>query len=219
MKRISTKKLVMLAVIAALAFASVSLIRIPAVLFLKYEPKDVFIALAGFIFDPLAAFVVSLVVSVVEMFTISDTGIIGAIMNLLSSCAFACTASFIYKKAHNMKGAVIGLVSAIIVTTSVMLLWNYFMVPLYTPAFSREQVAGMLVPVFLPFNVIKGSINAALIILVYKPIVTALRKARLLPSSQSVAPKNRKLSVGVAVVAILVIITCVLFILSFQNII
>lgn len=219
MKRISTKKLVMLAVIAALAFASVSLIRIPAVLFLKYEPKDVFITLAGFIFDPLSSFVVSLVVSVVEMFTISDTGIIGAIMNLISSCAFACTASFIYKKAHNMKGAVIGLISAIIVTTSVMLLWNYFMVPLYTPAFSRETVAGMLVPVFLPFNIIKGSINSALILLVYKPIVTALRKARLLPSSQSVSPKNKKLSLGVTIVAIMVIITCVLFILSFQNII
>ncbi|MGN1344084.1 MAG: ECF transporter S component, partial [Traorella sp.] len=86
-----TKKLTMIAMLVAAAFVAVSLFRIPIVLFLKYEPKDVIITIGGFLFGPLTAFLVSLFVSIIEMFTISDTGIIGAIMNLLSSCAFACT--------------------------------------------------------------------------------------------------------------------------------
>ena len=36
--------------------------------FLKYEPKDVIIALGGFIFGPVEAFLISLAVSIVEMF-------------------------------------------------------------------------------------------------------------------------------------------------------
>ena len=212
------KTIAMLAVIAALSFCAVTLIWIPVVMFLKYEPKDVFITLGGFIFGPMAAFSVSLVVSVIEMFTISDTEWIGAIMNLISSCAFACTASFIYKKVHSMKGAVLGLASGVALTTALMLLWNYVMTPIYL-GYPREAVADMLLPVFLPFNLIKGSINAALILLVYKPIVTALRKARLLPPSEGQNGGNKKLSLGMAFVSILIIATCVLFILSFQEII
>ena len=30
-------------------------------------------------------------------------------MNALATCAFCCTASFVYKKIHTKKGAVIGL--------------------------------------------------------------------------------------------------------------
>ena len=61
------KKMVLMAMLAAMAYIAVALIRIPAVLFLKYEPKDVIITIGGFLLGPIAAFVVSLVVSLVEM--------------------------------------------------------------------------------------------------------------------------------------------------------
>ena len=47
------------------------------------------------------------------MFTVSDTGPIGCIMNVLATCAFCCTAAFVYKKFHTRKGAVIGLAWAL----------------------------------------------------------------------------------------------------------
>ena len=52
-----TRKIAMLGVLAALSYLSVVLINIPVVSvdFLKYEPKDVVIALGGFMFGPLPA--------------------------------------------------------------------------------------------------------------------------------------------------------------------
>ncbi len=77
--------------------------------FLQLDLKDTVICIGGFVFGPLAAAVISMVVAVVEMFTYSDTGIIGCIMNMLATVSFCCTASFVYKKVHTKKGAVLGL--------------------------------------------------------------------------------------------------------------
>ena len=96
-KRFSTKELTMLAMISAIAYVLVSTIRIPVVLFLKYEPKDVIITIGGFLMGPCAVLITSGVVSLIEMFSISDTGIIGCIMNFLSTCSFACVAALVYK--------------------------------------------------------------------------------------------------------------------------
>ena len=41
----------------------------------------------------------------------------------------------------------------------------------------------MLASVFLPFNLIKSGINAGLTLLLYKPLIGALRAARLVPQS------------------------------------
>lgn len=46
----------------------------------------------------MASFCVSVIVSTIEMMTISETGILGCIMNILSPCSFAGVASAIYKK-------------------------------------------------------------------------------------------------------------------------
>ncbi len=163
----------------ALAFIAVATIRIPVVLFLHYEPKDTIIALAGFILGPLYSAAISVTVSLIEMFTISADGYIGAIMNVLSTCSFAVTASFIYKKRRNMSGAVIGLLTGIIFMTTLMLLWNYCLTPIYM-GIERKTVAGMLIPYFLPFNLLKGGLNMAFTLLLYKPVVTALHKTGLL---------------------------------------
>jgi len=80
-----TKRLTSLALLSAMAYIAVFLVRIPVVSFLKYEPKDVIITVGGFLFGPLSAFIISLVTALLEMVTISETGIIGCIMNLLSS--------------------------------------------------------------------------------------------------------------------------------------
>ena len=207
-----TKKLVLMAMLAALAYIVMVVGRIPisTVSFLKYDPKDVVITVGGFILGPVSAFIVSLVVSLIEMVTVSETGPIGALMNVLSTCAFACTAAAVYKKNRTLKGAVVGLVSGVILMTGIMLLWNYFITPIYM-GYPREAVAAMLVPVFLPFNLIKGGINAGLTLLLYKPIVGALRKAKLAPPTSSTAPKAVR--PGFVMFAAVVLITFVLLFL------
>lgn len=210
----SVKKMVLLAMLAAVAYMMVSLIRIPVVLFLKYEPKDVVITIGGFLLGPMASFIISLVVSLLEMVTISDTGPIGAIMNLLSTCTYACTAAFIYKKKHTLNGAVTGLGIGTVTMAAAMLLWNYLITPLYMTGTSRADVAGMLIPVFLPFNLLKAGLNSAFILALYKPLVTALRKTGLIPEQKSNSGGSK---VGLYIFAGLLLITCILLILVLQG--
>ena len=51
-----TKKLTTIGMLCALAYAAVVVGRIPLVLFLKYDPKDVIIVIGGLIFGPLTSF-------------------------------------------------------------------------------------------------------------------------------------------------------------------
>ena len=209
----SVKKMVLLAMMAAIAYVVMCFIRIPVVMFLKYEPKDVIITIAGFLFGPLSSFIISFIVSLVEMVTVSDTGPIGALMNLLSTCCFACTASFIYKRNRTMVGAIVSLVIGCVIMVAAMLLWNWLITPIYL-GYEREIVAGMLVPVFLPFNLLKGGLNTAFVLFLYKPLVTALRKTGMIETREQ-APSNSK--TGVYLLGLVLLVTCVLLLLVFQG--
>lgn len=211
-----TQKLTTIGMLCALAYVVVVVGRIPLVLFLKYDPKDVIIAISGLIFGPLASFFTSLVVSFVEMFTISDNGILGFIMNVISSCSFACTAAFIYKKRKSLSGAIIGLLCGWVLMAAVMMIWNYLVTPIYM-GYPREAVVKLLLPAFLPFNLIKGGLNAALTMLLYKPVITALRKTHLV-EAEAQAPKAR-VNAGVVITALFVIATCVGFVFSLNGVI
>lgn len=217
-RKLDTKTMITLGILAALSYILMFVARIPIVGFLKYDPKDIIITIAGFIYGPMAALMISVVVSVVEMFTVSDTGVIGLIMNVVSTFAFACTASFIYSKKKTMSGAAIGLISGCLLATGVMILWNYLITPVYM-GLERSAVAAMLVPMFLPFNLLKGGLNAAFTLLLYKPLVTALRKSRLVPESENKTASSRRVNFGVMAVAVLVIATCTLCVLAYNNVI
>ena len=211
-----TKKLTTIGMLCALAYVAVVVGRIPLVLFLKYDPKDVIIVIGGLIFGPLTSFVVTVIVSVVQMFTISGTGILGCIMNIISSCSFACTAAFIYKKKHKLSGALVGLFCGWACQVVVMMIWNYLVAPIYM-GYPREAIVELLIPAFLPFNLIKGGLNAAITMLLYKPVITALRRSNLIESKQDSG--KMQINIGVLLVALLMLITCVLMILSFNDII
>ena len=208
------RRLCVMAMLCALAFAAVALIRIPVVLFLKYEPKDVLLAMGGFMFGPLAGIGMSVAVALVELVTVSDTGLIGLLMNVLSSCLFVGVSSAIYHRKKSIEIAVVGLAVAAVATTGGMLLWNYLITPLYMNV-SREQIAGMLLSVFLPFNLLKSAINGTLTVLLYKHVVSALRAARLLPPAESGGKKKHT----PWIVALFVLASLVLLLLSWMGII
>ena len=209
------KKITVAAMLCALSYVLMCLCRIPVVLFLKYDPKDIVIALGGLIYGPMMTVAVSLVVSLVEMITVSDTGLIGFVMNVLSTCTFATVASLIYKKWHSVKGALAGLLCGVAVTVAAMMLWNALVTPLYMQV-PRETVIELLIPAFLPFNLLKAGLNASLTFLLYRPVVTALRKARLIPPSQGGQKKNL---LPLTLVVSLLVVTCVLVILAFNGVI
>lgn len=214
----STKKIVMTGMFSALAYALTclgNLIPIKVAGFLDYDPKDIIIVIAGFIVGPIPTIIISTITALLELITISTTGPIGFLMNIISSCAFALPASVIYHKKRTFSGAVIGLCTGVVSMTVTMVLWNYLITPLYM-GIDRSVVAGMLATVFLPFNLIKGALNASLAMLLYKPVVKAMRGARLLDSSEG---KKGNVKVLLIVVCVLLVSACVLGLLVMGGII
>lgn len=225
MRERTTYRLASLAMLSAIAYAVMLVMSpfgriMPAAPFLKYEAKDVIIAMGGFIFGPVPALAVSAVVALVEMITISESGPIGCVMNFLASATFACTAALIYKKKRTAAGALAGLVCASLVMTAVMMLWNYIVTPIYQNV-PREVVAGMMLPVFMPFNLIKSGLNTALALMLYKPLVRALRAARLLPrpdagakpaEGEAAPQQGFRIHPGVWMTAVLLLATCLTYI-------
>lgn len=214
-----TKQLTTTAMLCAIAYILMVVGRLPisTVDFFRYDPKDIVIAMGGFIFGPLTAVIMSVIVSFFEMITVSTTGPIGFVMNVVQSCTFAGVAALFYKKNHSLKGAVRGLVAGCFLSVVVMLLWNYFLTPIYM-GMPREAVAEMMIPVILPFNFLKGSINVSLTILLYKHIVTALRKANLVSPSTEERPEKSYV-MHIFIVSLLLLAFCVFIILKNKGII
>lgn len=148
--------------------------------FLSFDPKDAMIVMAGFAIGPWAAVGITFACALLELITISTTGIIGFVMNVISSLCFALVPAILYKKNRSFKSAIIGLAISSAVTVAAMLLWNALITPLYMKV-PREAVLDMLLPVFLPFNLLKCLINTSIVVFFYKHIMKVLRKIKLIP--------------------------------------
>jgi uncharacterized membrane protein YbaN (DUF454 family) len=154
------------------------------------------------------------------MITISETWLYGFIINVLSTTAFSITASAIYRKKRDILGSVLGLVSAVCATTAVMLLANLLITPYYMGV-DMETVAGLIPKLLLPFNFMKSVLNASLVMLIYKPIVTALRRARAVKSSAQSAAYNfdrRSLAVMFISLAVMAVSLVVFFVVMGADI-
>ncbi|MCI5773231.1 MAG: ECF transporter S component [Erysipelotrichaceae bacterium] len=177
------KKITTLGVLCSLAVIAnlvVSFPIIPAVAFLRYDPKDIIIVIGGFIYGPLSAMVMSLITSFIEVLYRNAGGniLIDILMNVISTCSLACIAAYYYKKHHDRKGAIKGLLIGAAVSILAMCLWNYIVTPIYY-GMPRSVVAAMILPGILPFNLIKNGINVVIVIYLYKPIVNLLRRNNL----------------------------------------
>ena len=193
----------------------------PPVMFLDFDFKHVVVCIGGFTFGPMAAAIIGILASFIEFITFSGTGPFGFLMNALGTCSFCCTASWVYKRNHSKKGAVLGLSAGLVVMVIVMLLWNYLITPIYMTVngelVTRAQVAAMLPTLFLPFNLAKGGMNMAATLLLYKPVVTALRKSGLVPPSQSA--ESKKLNLGFLLFSLALLATVVTFALVLAGVI
>lgn len=214
------KMIAAMAMLTALAVVADIFLRLPNIAgFLTYEPKDVILTIGAFIFGPVAGLIMALVVCTVEMITVSSTGVIGLLMNFLASATFVGVASVIYYRKKTMSRAVIGLAAGSLSMIAVMLLWNYIMTPIFMGV-PREAVLDMFLPVLIPFNGIKALLNSALVLLLYKGVVTALRKTKLIPTRDSNDGTNKKANtIIVVVVSAALVITLVFVLLSFAKII
>lgn len=177
------RNLVGIALFAALAYGVTFVFRLP-ISFLTFDAKDAIITVAGFIYGPLASVAIAWIAALLEFITISSTGLYGFLMNGISSACFAGVAALLYKLMRTARGAVLSLVASVVAMTGVMLLMNLWITPFYMGV-SVADVKALIPTLLLPFNLAKGCLNAALCILLYKPVITVMRRMRVIPPSRT----------------------------------
>jgi riboflavin transporter FmnP len=77
--------------------------------------------------------------------------------------------SCIYRVNHTRKGALIGLLGGTLSMGVVMMIANHFVTPLFMGV-PTAVVDAMLLPVILPFNLVKAGINSTVTFALYKTV-------------------------------------------------
>lgn len=213
-KQKGIKQMATIAMFCALSYVCMLLIKIP-VQFLTLDVKDSLIILCGLIFGPVPAIAISFIVPLLELVTISGTGFYGFIMNVLSSLAFSLTTALIYRYKKSFYGAIVALVSGVLAMTAVMMVANLVITPYYMGA-PTAAVAALIPKLLLPFNLIKAVLNAAIVLLFYKPLSNVLKKAGVVESSENYVSKNttsKARNIVVTIIALCIVVLSLAIIL------
>lgn len=170
-RKFEVRKMATMAILSALSIVLMLLIRfplIPAAPYLIYEPADVPILIGSFLFGPLSGLLMTVVVSAIQAF-MSPDGLVGFVMHVIATGAFAVTAGLIYRKKHSLKGAVAALIAGTIAMAVVMIPVNLIIQPRFY-GIPIETVKSLLIPAIIPFNLLKAGINSAVAFIVYKTV-------------------------------------------------
>ena len=216
----NVKRLCGMAMFVALAIVVTLLTKWMRVAHLTFDAKDAIITIAAYIYGPVSALGMSLATSLIETLTFGgDTGWFGFLMNFLSTAVFSLTASIIYIRKRNINYAIIGLAAATVLTTGVMLLLNTFVAPFYFGlSLFDPYIMNMLPTLLLPFNLAKALMNSAIAMYLYKPLLAALREARLLEgTSKNMFTFNRNTKIILAAGSVAIVVSTIIFVILINQ--
>ena len=165
----STRQLVTMALMCAIG-ALLSFIEfplLPGVTWLKFDASNMPAMVAGFAYGPAGGIAVGIITAIIHGLLMAD--FTGALMNILVVVCFVLPAALIYKKMHTFTGAIIGLVFSIIAGVIGAIIGNLLLTPSWLGV-PFDAVVALIIPVLIPFNIIKGLINAVLTLIIYKSI-------------------------------------------------
>ena len=136
---------------------------------------------------------------------------------MAQTCVFAAAWFYLrwknsrYRGHGNLIGCALSLMIGTYANTVVFLVF---------PAFGIKNGGEYILPFTVPFNLIKGGLNAAIAMLIYDPIAKGLRAARLIPpSSHTASPADRrKTSLAVTIISALVLLGLILAALAIAGI-
>ena len=171
--RWSTRRIAVYALFVAVSMA-VSFIEfplIPGVPWLKYDPSGIVCLVAGFAYGPAAAVLVSVLGFVPHVF--ADPW--GSLMAIAVALAMSVPAALVYRRLRTRRGALIGIIAGAVVALAVAIIGNLLVTPIYADM-TVEQVAAMIVPALLPFNLAKLAVHGVVTFLIYKPISNLLNR-------------------------------------------
>ncbi|MBP2017446.1 riboflavin transporter FmnP [Symbiobacterium terraclitae] len=173
-----TRQVATSGVLSALAVVLAFAVRfplLPAAPYLTYEPSDVPLLLGAFRLSPLWVTAMSGAVTLVMWLT-GDGGVIGAISRFVGSASLALTAAWVYRwLAGRARSKLISVVVGILVYTLAEVALTFVLGPLFFG--DLQSALAVILPVVVPFNVLKGTINGAAALLV-DSAVGAVARAR-----------------------------------------
>ena len=167
-----TRTLVTAALLIALGVA-LNYINLPLPFFpefLKYTPADIPTLLGTFALGPIVGSIIAVARAILHSMTPATTTplvSIGTGMDILTSVTFAAVAGTIYHFNRTRKGALIALLAGVLVTMVIATPVNYFFA---YPAYGGSDMAPLALMPGIPFNLLKYTINALLVFLLYKPL-------------------------------------------------
>ena len=180
---IDTKRIVLAALFTAASFA-LSFIQIPifpAAPWLMYDPSGIVCLLAALAFGPKLGAAVAILSWLPRVFL--DP--FGAPMGMLSTCCLIIPTAIIYAKSGNTRaGSIAGMVAGAVLSIIAACALNLVVTPLYT-AVTMEQVAGMILPILLPFNTLKMVINVVAGQVLLAPCTNVLRSQQGINSTRA----------------------------------
>lgn len=175
-------KISLLAALSALLI-QIQLPIIPAHSYLTYDPSEVPALIAAFALGPAAGIGVVLLKDLLQLLIhFSPTLLLGLPINALAGCTLVGVAGSVYRVRKKKNMAVLALVLGVVSMTLVMIPCNLILLPIFEHVFFStctptppEQILRLLLAVFVPFNLIKGTVTSILTFLVYKRVSPLLK--------------------------------------------
>lgn len=192
--KMNTRSMVKISILGGIAFI-LMFIKTPVAFlapsFMSVDASDVPALIGGFAMGPVAGMLIQLIKNILKL-PMSNTGGVGEISNFIVGSVLVIVSSIIYNRKKTYKNATVGLFFGVISMAIVATLSNYFvifplyakiMVPMDTIIEMGTVITGkivdlktMMVFAILPFNLLKGFIEAILTMLLYKRISPILHK-------------------------------------------
>lgn len=193
--KVRTKTIAQIGMLSGIAVV-LMLFEIPlpfAPAFYEIDFSEVPVLVGTFAMGPLAGAAIELIKIILNLaINGTITAGVGEFANFLIGCAFVVPAGIIYKKKHNKKGAIIGMVSGTLIMTILGCFLNaYLLLPTYAKAFQmpiealvsmgtavNAHITDMLTFVAFavaPFNLLKGVLVSLIVLLIYKKISPIFR--------------------------------------------
>lgn len=175
----NTLTLVKMAILTATSIVLVLLIRLPfpPAPFLVYDPADIPIYITAFAFGPVSGIIVTFLVSFIQAFLLGGDGIYGFLMHFFATGAFAILVGAIYHRNKNRRVAILSIILGIIAATVIMVIMNLVITPIFLGA-PRQAVINMIIPVIMPFNLLKAGVNGFITFILYKRVSGFLHNER-----------------------------------------
>lgn len=165
----STRQLVTMALMCAIGtlLSFIEFPLLPGVTWLKFDASNMPAMVAGFAYGPAGGVAVGIVTAIIHGLLMAD--FTGALMNILVVTCFVLPAALIYKKKRTYKLAIIGLVFSIIAGVIGSIIGNLLLTPSWLGV-PFDAVVALIIPVLIPFNLLKGLLNSVITLIVYKSI-------------------------------------------------